>query len=453
MEGSKKPKAVLSDSERFPLIKDLSFLTRLRNDPFAPRYNFKSGDRLNEAHLHRLEAYQSTLGRSKKFWPEGSIPTWLSSYVDGCISSVPFYKNRPSDFSQQPTINRLDIKTAPWDFVSDDCDLNDMLVYKTSGTTAVAMEVLFDPFSQASYLPQLQSVLDDNNIQITKRPDSVAFAMISDQSEALTYASLSTYLNGAGLLRINLNPTDWNDLKDRTRYLEKYNPEILTGDPFSLLSLLELKPAIRPKAIVSSAVRMTLGARKKLEEYFQCVVLDIYSMTECKMVAVAAGGRYKAIRPDLYFEIFDKEKDVVLPPGERGELVVTGGNNPFLPLIRYRTGDFCQLMIENGTPYLVDLEARNPVVLYDHQGRFINYIDVSKALFVYPLAAFQLHQYKDKSISFTGWTNDDSGDQIKATLHTFFGKSIVINICLRPVENKSSTKPIAYSSDMSVGSV
>lgn len=47
--------------------------------------------------------------------------------------------------------------------------------------------------------------------------------------------------------------------------------------------------------------------------------------------------------------------------------MVTGGNNPFLPLMRYRTGDFCSLKIENGVPFLVDLEARNPVVFIRNQ--------------------------------------------------------------------------------------
>lgn len=447
MGESKKPQPVLTDTERFPLIRDLSFLNKLRNDQFAPRYNFKSGDRLNECHLEKLKSYNSTLVADKKFWKEGETPHWLTPYLNWCQRTVRFYRHHPSDFLDQPTMNRLDIKNVPWDFVSTDCDLADLMVYKTSGTTAAAIDILFEPFSQASYLPLLQSLLRDYDVELTAQPDSVATALITDQQEAITYASISTYLNGAGVLRVNLNVNDWNDLSHRTSYLEKYNPEVLTGDPFSLLSLIELKPKIKPKAIVSSAIRMTQGVKCKLEQYFQCVVLDTYSMTECKMVAVETNGKYKALRPDVYLEIFDKDVDVALPMGERGELVITGGHNSFLPLIRYRTGDFCSLVIEDDIPYLVDLEARNPIAFYDSSGRFVNYVNISKTLVVFPLAAFQLHQFSNGNLSFTGWTNEALDDQVTNALLAIFGKDILLDIQLLPVENKSSAKPISYSSD------
>jgi phenylacetate-CoA ligase len=447
MGESKKPVPVLTDSERFPLVRDLSFLDKLRNDPFAPRYNFKSGDRLNEYHLEKLKSYNSTLGPDKKFWKKGETPHWLTGYLIWCQQTVPFYRHRSSDFSDQPTMNRMDIKNAPWDFVSEDCDLNDLMVYKTSGTTAAAIDILFEPFSQASYLPLLQSLLRDYDIELTAKPDSVATALITDQQEAITYASISTYLNGAGVLRMNLNGNEWKDPNHRIRYLEKYTPEVLTGDPFSLLSLLELKPKIKPKAIVSSALRMTHGVRRKLEEYFQCVVLDTYSMTECKMVAVETNGRYKALRPDVYFEIFDEEADVMLPMGERGELVITGGHNSFLPLIRYRTGDFCSLAMEDDIPYLVDLEARNPIAFYDSSDRFINYVNISKTLVVFPLAAFQLHQFSNGSLSFKGWADENLEDEITKALLAIFGKDTLLDIELLSVDNKSSAKPISYSSD------
>ena len=45
-------------------------------------------------------------------------------------------------------------------------------------------------------------------------------------------------------------------------------------------------------------------------------------------------------------EIIDPETEEVLPPGERGELVVTCLGKEALPLVRYRTGDMSRLMYE-----------------------------------------------------------------------------------------------------------
>ncbi len=45
-------------------------------------------------------------------------------------------------------------------------------------------------------------------------------------------------------------------------------------------------------------------------------------------------------------EIIDPETEEVLPPGERGELVVTCLGKEALPLVRYRTGDMTRLMYE-----------------------------------------------------------------------------------------------------------
>ena len=448
MAGSKKPAVGLNDQERFPLINNLSLLSNLKQDQFAPTFNFQSGDRLDAKKLELVNRYAANIRGNKKFWKQGSHPEWLEDYILKCIETVPFYKNRSKQFNHHPTINRSDISSAPWQFVSADSDLNDLLVYQTSGTTGAAMDVLFDPISQACYLPQLQSILDIYGITLDSGPDVVSIALICSQGSTLTYASLSTYLGGAGVLKVNLNPSDWKDLSHRTQYLEKYNPQVLTGDPFAFMDLLVLKPKIKPKALVSSAMKITDGIRKQLEEYFACPVIDIYSMTECRMVAFAQNGKHRAIRPELYLEVFDKDSDTLLPYGEQGELVITGGNNPFLPLIRYRTGDFCKLEIKNGIPYLVDLEARMPIALYKKSGEMVNNIDISRKLSDYPLVGFQLHQDSNLNISFKGWSEVDLTSSISNDLKQIFGGDINIEVSILPIESRRESKTVTYSSDL-----
>jgi len=448
MEGIKKPAIALNDQERFPLIGDLSLLNNLKQDAFAPVFNFQSGDRLSQQHLDKIKEYAENIRGHKKFWDQGEQPLWMDQFLTWCKSTVPFYKDRSESLLKQPTITRYTLSQAPWEFVSSEVSLDDLLVYHTSGSTGAAMNVLTDPVSQACWIAQLQSILDQHSIRLETGSDKVAIALICSQNSTLTYASLSTYLEGAGVLKINLHPNDWRDPSHITSYLEKYNPQVLTGDPFAFSDLVQLKPKLTPKVLVSSAMKLTNGVRQKLESYFQCPVLDIYSMTECRMVAVADNNRYRAIRPELYLEIFDKDNDILLPYGERGELVITGRSNSYLPLIRYRTGDFCKLEIENGIPYLVDLEARMPVIFYSKQGKKINNVDISREMNNHPLVGFTLHQGKDLNLSFVGWGDESGEKEIKRFLVSLFGSDLTIDVEVKKVTSDRSFKSVVYTSDI-----
>lgn len=444
-ENSKGPKQGLNDRERFPLLQDLSLLNRLKQDELAPCFNFNSGDRLTQLHLDKLNTYASQIRSHMRTAWQIQEPEWMNAFLQNCFHTVPFYKNRAGNLSQQESISRDDLRKAPWSFVSEKADLNDLLVYQTSGTTGAALDVLFDPVSQACWLPQLQTILDPYGIEIGSPDRQVAIALICAQESTLTYASLSTYLNGSGILKINLNPAQWQDPAHPVKYLEKYNPEILTGDPFAFLALLKLKPKIRPKALVSSAMRLTAGVREALEAYFGVPVLDVYGLTECRMIAVADANRYQAIRPELYLEVLDPKTDRSLPDGEIGELAITGGNNPFLPLIRYRTGDFCSLKHENGLLFIENFEGRSQQTFYSANGELINTVDVSRALSALALAGFKLHQYKDFSLRFEGWTDLPLEAKISTILYHIFGPNAIFTISLNPVIH--AHKVVSYSSD------
>jgi len=449
MDESSNPQIALTDTERFPLLDDLSFLNALRQDAYAPKFNFKSGDRLNTEQLSKVHSLKKKNYKDRVFWNDRQTPFWIDDYLEWCVETVPFYQQKVDyNLDSFATISREDIRKHPYLFVSNEADLKELLVYHTSGSTGPKLDVLFDAVSQASWLPQIESVLKDFNIFITEGKNTTAIAMICAQEKTLTYASLSTYLEGAGVLKINLNPSEWNQPEHAIQYLEKYNPQILTGDPIAFMALLDLAPRLSPKALISSAMKLTLGTKKKLENYFKCPVIDIYSLTECRNIAYAFGIGHKVIRPDLYLEIFDEHKDVKLPYGTRGELVVTGGNNPFLPLIRYRTGDFCSLKIENGVPFLIDLEARNPVFFYTKSNIKINNIDISNRLSELPLAGFKMHQRKDKLIQFIGYSNDVTLEEIIELLNVIFKNDIDVLAEIQLISQNNSVKKSQYSSEL-----
>lgn len=443
-----KLRPALNDEERFPLLRERKLLEQLRQDDAAPLFNFASGDRIDAERLRRIEQYVQMLDK-KEFWRSGSFPAWLPSFLERGRLQVPAFRSYPAEFNDCPTTRRHELAAAPWNYVSAAADLDELLVYSTSGTTGTPMQVLFDPVSQAVWLAQLESILRADGIRLEGGPERVSICLVCFQQETLTYASLSTWLRGAGILKINLQANEWRRQEDRQKYLEKFNPEVLTGDPFTFQALSELAPQIKPKAMISSAMALQQGLRQTLQEQFGCPVYDLFSLTECRMIACSSlPGRHQLVRPDLYVEILHPDRDEPLPVGERGEIVVSGGINPFLPLLRYRTGDFAAMEFgENGCINLVDLCGRGPVAFKGHDGAFINNVDLARALSRFSLAGYRLHQAADNNIAFTGWGEADCRNEIVAVLARIFGADYVGRVEIKTTDLNENAK-VCFSSDV-----
>jgi phenylacetate-CoA ligase len=122
-------------------------------------------------------------------------------------------------------------------------------------------------------------------------------------------------------------------------------------------------------------------------------VLDLYSLNEAGPVAVfdARSGGHVLLQDRLYIEILGATGQP-LPPGERGEVTLTGGFNFCLPLLRYRTGDHAALRFHGTEPVLVGLEGRPPVRFRTMRGEWLNNIEVTHALQRYAIPRFTLHQ-------------------------------------------------------------
>ena len=93
-------------------------------------------------------------------------------------------------------------------------------------------------------------------------------------------------------------------------------------------------------------------------------------------------------------------------PGQRGEITVSGGRNPFLPLLRYRTGDFGRLdhapcPCGDPRPRIVDLEGRPVVVFRASDGTPVGPVDISRALRELPILRHAFVQHVDGSCELT----------------------------------------------------
>ncbi|MCC7358313.1 MAG: AMP-binding protein [Anaerolineales bacterium] len=401
-----KGESSLETLGRFPLLTaaGLARLRRLQEHPHAPRYNHQGVDRLSAAGLARVRAFEAALGSAVRGWRPGEPPAWLDDFVDFCFREVPAYRAygpRPPRLEDIPTSEREELSRAPWEFVPDSAPLAGLTVFQTSGVTGHPLNILTHPETLAHYLPLLRAALARHGVALEdagdEADDYTALAVVSDQATTYTYAATSSYLHGAGLIKLNLRATDWRDPDDRARFLDDCRPAVISGDPVALATLADLPLAWRPRALVSTSMALLPGLAARLRERFGCPVIDIYSMNETGPIAARGpvGDGWEVLSHRLYVEILDDD-GAPCPPGTRGEVVVSGGFNPYLPLLRYRTGDQAVLDLSRpGQAVLRDLEGRSPVVFHAADGRRVNNIDVTAALKPLALAQFALHQAAD----------------------------------------------------------
>lgn len=423
---------VLTDDERFPLIPEdrRQLLSALREHAHAPRFNYRCGDRLTADGLAAVRGYERALRETPRCWVPGSPPPWVRDFAAHCLATVPFYRRRggdPADLATIAPCRRDDLQRQPEAFVPDDQPLDDMMVYDTSGTVGPVMRVPSHPVAAAKYLPALRSILGRVGVRLEGGPDRVAIALVCMQARTLTYATLSAYLDGAAHIKVNLNPADWNDPADITAFLEACDPEIVTGDPFAFAALAALPLAIRPKALVSTAMALLPALRDRLQRRFACPVLDVYSLTEARLIAVSTGGDHIVATHDMYVEILDPDGHAVAP-GMRGEIAVTTPRNPFQPLLRYRTGDHAALVARDGEMALVGLQGRTPVTMRDTAGRLVNTIDVTHALRPFALPVFRLTQARTRALTLEVPAADADRGGLAAALKSLFGEDQAVQV-------------------------
>jgi phenylacetate-CoA ligase len=154
---------------------------------------------------------------------------------------------------------------------------------------------------------------------------------------------------------------------------------------------------------------------------------------------------HEVLPHDLHVEVLDKEGNVC-DPGVRGEITLTGGRNPFLPLLRYRTGDWASLNFDGAVPVLVGLEGRAPVVFRARGGQLVNNIDVTQVLQQLALPQFTLHQSADGALTFRARGTDMSHEALREALLGLFGPDQPLSIEDLP-EQAGGDKVIPYTSD------
>lgn len=422
---------------------DRDYFRSLLHHPRGPLFNYATGDHLTEESLALVLEFQRRLLAAG---PPLEQPEWLEGFTRRCQQHVPHYRDYgPRSFAELPTLRRETLRDAYWRLVPLHLNMEELFIYTTSGTTGTAVNIPADALSEACYVPLLRKVLQGLGLTLEGGPQRVSILQVAAQQRTLTYPAVLSVLQGAGFVKVNLNPACWRQADDRTAFLQECAPEILTGTPIAFLELSRLPVKLKPKALVSTSMGMLPALQSFLAQRFECPVVDLYSLSECRAVAWRGPGQseYLQVSPDIHIEIFDALEDRPLPPGERGEIVLSGGRNRFFPLLRYRTGDFGQLR----RPYLYGLEGRRPVRFRNRAGRWFDNIDVTHAVAHLPLAQYHLHQSATGNLRFR-YRGPVAAEAVRQALRGLLGRGGRLQVQDWSERALETAKWISFTSDL-----
>lgn len=449
---SRLPHPELSEAERFPLLTPdgRRFLHAMRQDPQAPIWHWPNGEQLDAAGLARVEQFAVALAEAKPTSP-GALPVWLDDFVTFCLTEVPFYRARSRSgtrFVDVPSCCRGDLAPQPWEFVPDSVPLDRLVVFSSSGTTGHPAQLPTHPATAACGIPLLEHALAPLGIALPRGVDRVAISNITAYRGAYSTAIVCAWLREAGCVRVNLRPEDWRTGGDCAAYLNRLAAPVVLGDPLSFAALADLDLRQPPRALLSSITGLSSGFAAELSAHFGCPVVDLYALTEAGIVAVGTRRGHVVLAPDLYVEILD-DHDQPCPPGVRGEVTLTGGRNPYGPLLRYRTGDFAAMDEQDHRPLLVGLEGRQAVLFPTSDGRLVHSMEISRALRPLAIVQFRLHQDADGGVHFA-WCGRATADEITDALRSVLGPGT--SLALDPLSRLElpGRKLREYRTDMSV---
>lgn len=417
----------LNEDERFPLLsqRGRQLLHAMRQHSSAPNWNWPNGEQLDERGLDKVNQFNEQL-RSSNDLSGLAEPAWLEEFKEHCLELVPYYRQRSrpgTSFLDLPTCKRSDLAPRVWQFVPDNEPVDQLITFSSSGTTGHPTRTPHHPFSAACGVPLIEHALRSmHGIEMARGPENIAITNVAAYPGAYTTAIVVAYLQEAGCIRVNLDPSAWKEQEHRQQYLNAWRGPIWLGDPVAFGELEKIDLEYQPQAIVSSIMHLNEGYAQRLSQRYNCPVLDMYAMTEAGIIAVRDAHGHRVLPHDLFVEILD-ESGNRRESGQRGEITLSGGRNPFLPLLRYRTGDYAALKWIDGKRVLVDLFGREPIEYISDSGRVVHSMEIVRLM-----REFAVRKYELKAVE-GGYQLNLDGDldrrQLVAKLKLLLGSKLI----------------------------
>ncbi len=192
--------------------------------------------------------------------------------------------------------------------------------------------------------------------------------------------------------RSNIFIKDFNEnsILNYLNQLSNKKTNLLHGMPSQINGLINnFSKGFHIPLVETSGEVLRLNQRRNIEKFFSTKVIDRYGLAECGIVAYQMPKQVNLSVID--FHTFVEVED-------NGEIVVTNLNNNIMPLIRYRTGDFCNSEEIIDGFYQIKIKEGREHVVANYKGNKLNTASIEDIIFTFEEVRdlqFQLNQKKE----------------------------------------------------------
>lgn len=298
----------------------------------------------------------------------------LKALVSHAYARVPFYRDlydrrgvsptdlkTPDDLRLFPLVTRQALQTTPQaQLVSEGTQLGSCLRSRTSGSTGVPLEILFQESDRTAMNPSFLRVYLAWGLRPWHR-------MVSLQARPERLGKRSWYQN-FGVFRTTVLSS--RDEPDRwIAALRQWRPQMIHGYSLTLKLLAEALERTGTDDLHVPLVTSTSGvlddrARRQLASTLGAKVVDIYASDEAGSVIAwecPQCSGYHLCPDTVLTEFLSAGRDA--RPGEDGSVVITNLMGRTMPLIRYDQGDVARVSGEQpicgrGFPLMESVRGR-----------------------------------------------------------------------------------------------
>lgn len=261
----------------------------------------------------------------------------LNKLLEYTIQNVPFYKN-----IDKVTLNEFPVMTKElWrnsfqDLISDLVDSQDLISYKSSGSSGIQSEILMSKFEQGR-IRALQVhwwKWTGFNIGMSHLQTGITFPRpIFKKCKDFLFGTF--YVSAFSLSN--------KDIHGIVKKIKRRGIKTIVGYPSSINviaeHILEHNILIKLDRFISLGDKLFDNYKVNIKNAFHCKIYDTYGANEGLLIACQKDLEYKYIMtPHVYLEILD-DKNRPVADGEMGNVVVTRLDGYSMPLIRYKLGD------------------------------------------------------------------------------------------------------------------
>lgn len=395
-------------------------------------------------------------------WSYEKIARWqeaeLLNMLRHAAETVPYYRNYWRHNSEKdylnlqnwPILEKSEVKSRSFDFISDLYDKKDLYPISTSGTSGTPMTYWFDREALSKWYAIYEHRIKRwNGVSESDRWANIGGQLICNINQkkppfwVWNFAMKQLYLSSYHITEENI--------EHYLRALQQYKIVYLLGYVSSIFNLanIGIKKKLhipKLKLVITNAEPLFDYQREIISKAFCCDVVQTYSGCEFAFGGNEDLSKTMYLWPEAGILEVEGSRDENQLSEQRGNFIATGLINKAMPLIRYRIGDsgiIDSVSKQKGRNFesLKEITGRNDDLIYTTEGKLVGRLDpVFKGDFQIKEAQIiqeNLSLIKIKIVPFNNFTTEQS-DEIIRRLKERVGMSMQVSIDLVDVIPKSA---------------